>query len=747
VLGAVVLCGTLSCRTDDRAHPQEVENLRAFAKLYGYVRFFHPSDQASRIDWDRFAVLGASRVCAVSERDQLRQTLEELFCPIAPAVQIYDSAGDPPEPVDLVPLDTSGLEVVAWQHRGVDLGPRTPYVSIRTNRAIAAPAPGPGFGTVTRGVDAAELRGREIRMRAAVKAEVDGPNGRGQLWLRVDRADRQRGFFDSMQDRPVTSPEWATYEILGEVADDAERVYFGCFLSGVGKVWVDEITLWTRDPGGDWETLEISNPGFESGDEAVGWSTASPGYEYEVDAGEAYRENRSLRIQELRKPQPASLFEKVPEVGEAVIKDLGGGLAARVPLALFSDANGTLGGQAPPLDPLLTELDALDIEQMDSSDLGLRLGGVVIAWNVFQHFYPYFDLVSADWDVVLTESLIDALDDADRKEYLNTLRRMVARLEDGHGRVFHPAETQDRAFPPFTVDWIEDRVVVTRVSAAGAVQPGGIVLALDGRPVNEVVEEMERLISGSPQWKRARCMSEFGVGDNTSEIRLTVDRLGESFEVSLVRDLERPSLNRQGPTIEELDDGVLYVDLTRAQMADIFPRIDAMASAPGIVVDLRGYPRGTHPVLTHLTDEPLQSAHWMVPQIVYPDRENLVGYDRSGRWKMEPRQPIFTGGIVFLINGRAISYAESFMGIVEAYRPGEIVGKPTAGTNGNVNPFTLPGGFRVTWTGMRVEKHDGSQHQLIGILPTVPVARTIEGVREGRDELLERALEIIRQGP
>ena len=80
------------------------------------------------------------------------------------------------------------------------------------------------------------------------------------------------------------------------------------------------------------------------------------------------------------------------------------------------------------------------------------------------------------------------------------------------------------------------------------------------------------------------------------------------------------------------------------------------------------------------------------------------------------------------------------MGIVEAYRLGAIVGEATAGTNGNVNPFVLPGGYRVTWTGMRVLKHDGSRHHGVGILPTIPVTRTIKGVAAGRDEFLERAI-------
>ena len=44
---------------------------------------------------------------------------------------------------------------------------------------------------------------------------------------------------------------------------------------------------------------------------------------------------------------------------------------------------------------------------------------------------------------------------------------------------------------------------------------------------------------------------------------------------------------------------------------------------------------------------------------------------------------------------------------------------------------------------MKVLKHDGSQQHLIGIQPTVPVERTIRGVAEGRDELLEKAAEVV----
>ena len=80
-----------------------------------------------------------------------------------------------------------------------------------------------------------------------------------------------------------------------------------------------------------------------------------------------------------------------------------------------------------------------------------------------------------------------------------------------------------------------------------------------------------------------------------------------------------------------------------------------------------------------------------VPRILYPDHAK-VSYAEFG-WNMKPEQPHFTGKIVFLTDGRAISYAESFMGYIKDFKLATIIGGPTAGTNGNINRFTLPGGL------------------------------------------------------
>ncbi len=56
----------------------------AFARLYGLVRWFHPSDEAAAVPWDEFAILGAERVRNAEDASELRAELERLFLPIVP---------------------------------------------------------------------------------------------------------------------------------------------------------------------------------------------------------------------------------------------------------------------------------------------------------------------------------------------------------------------------------------------------------------------------------------------------------------------------------------------------------------------------------------------------------------------------------------------------------------------------------------------------------------------------------------
>lgn len=74
-----------------------------------------------------------------------------------------------------------------------------------------------------------------------------------------------------------------------------------------------------------------------------------------------------------------------------------------------------------------------------------------------------------------------------------------------------------------------------------------------------------------------------------------------------------------------------------------------------------------------------------------------------------------------------------------------IVGSTTAGADGNVSSIVLPGGLQTMISGVGVYYPDGTETQRIGIVPDIIVKPTIEGIKIGKDEVLEKAIELINQ--
>jgi len=327
--------------------------------------------------------------------------------------------------------------------------------------------------------------------------------------------------------------------------------------------------------------------------------------------------------------------------------------------------------------------------------------------------------------------------------FADTLRRLVAALHDGHGSA--PYWQPPRGALPLAWDWVEGRLAITNVGpAAEGIARGDIVMAIDGVPAAQALAARMALISGSEQWTRSRALGELLTGPPNREAALTV--IGPDSGARVVhlayRDPPEARIREVRPEpIAELAPGIIYVDLDRVTEDQFRARLADLARARGLIFDLRGYPRMPPEFLTHLADRPIQSAIFAKPTYLRPDRQGATYGD--GSWNLPPQSPRFTTNFVFITNGGAISYAESVLGVIADNHLGDIIGEPSAGANGNNTLFPVPGGYAVTWTGMRVTNRDGSQHHLLGVRPTIPVHRTLAGVRAGRDELLDRALAVV----
>ncbi|MEQ9442328.1 MAG: S41 family peptidase [Cyclobacteriaceae bacterium] len=729
---------------------KNLEHLKTFARLYGYVRYFHPSNEAVEVDWEQMAIYGAHQARQAADKEALHQNLQALFAPVAPTLIIYPAAVSAefiPDP--LIPPDTSNYRTVAWQHLGVHLGRQSNiYKSRRTGQSEKKPSP--TFGTLGNSMEITQYQGNDVKLVASVKMAAEA-EGSGHLWLREERG-AQPGFALNMEDHPITDTVWQTYEVIGTLAPDATSLGFGCSLRGEGKLWVDGFQLYTKNPRAkSWKLIPLPNADFEEdapNRPPKNWFAESRKYAFLVTDSVADQGSQSVQIFTESPSRHGLLFPQYPKVGEVYQQEIGSGLASIVPLALYGNDEHTY----PPkeedaFNAFIKMLDNQMPDMISGANLDVRLGSIIIAWNVFQHFYPYFDVVAVDWDGALEEAFRDAYQDSSSTDFLQTLRVLIAKLEDGHGQVYLAGDRSETYFPSVMWEWIEDSLVITDTGQEG-LYVGDVVTSIQGQSPKMYFDSLYETISfPSLGWRdyQARASSLWGSYQST----LTLG-INSSSKIVLTRDVQAqyyyPHLLNGGrdTSLQELEKGIYYVNVSVASMNDIEKEIEVLQKAKSIIFDLRGYPNRNHEIISHLLTSPDTSTAWMqVPQIIYPDQQNMVGYENDG-WAMKPHEPSLDAKIIFITDGRAISYAESFMSFIEHYDLATIVGQPTAGTNGNVNAITLPGGYHIYWTGMKVRKHDGSQHHGVGILPDVYVEKTMAGVRAGRDEFLEKALEIAR---
>lgn len=747
LLSLFLLTIVISSYSQDK---KNIEYQKAFAKTYGYVKYFHPSDEASSIDWDQFAIYGASNVDKCKSEIELLKTLRTIFEPIAPSIKFSleeDNANYDLQTI--TPKDSTNYELTYWQHKGVSLGMTNngkPYYSTRINRNFEIDYSS-AFGNITGSLEASIYSGKQFKYSGWVKLEKSS-EGTGNLWFRVNKSDGTVGFFQNMANSPIVENEWRQYEITGTIDSLASKLVFGCFLRGKGKLLLDDMQLAYKD-GGEWHPIPLGNSGFEGKGITEGgqWKYSGSGYAFdvsEIDKKEGYK-SATIKYQgNIEKGKGTKLFDQHPKFGDLIRKKIGKNIFCQIPIALYSTEEHTYPKSNK------ENLNMLQNELKNSSnkntDLELRLGNVINVFNVFKHFYPYYDVINIDWTKEFEKALYKSYTDSTEKDHLITLQKFTSSLKDGHIRV--SSKNMDRFVPPIAWEWIENKLIITDIYDDNIknLAIGDEVLKIDGQSSVDFFNEVNSKISaGTEGWLKYRAQTESLYGPHDS--KLVIEILNKSIELS--RDQDIYQADRQNSikkiTYKKINKDVFYLNLDRVNMDTINVLLPKLKDHKAIIFDLRGYPKGNHGVISHLLKTKDTTKGWMqVPQIIYPDQENIVSWENY-EWMLETAKPYLGDKqIIFITDGRAISYAESFMGYIEGYKLGTIVGQPTAGTNGNVNPFELPGGYRLSWTGMKVLKHNGAQHHAIGVTPDVYVKKTIAGVKGGKDEFLEKAIELTK---
>ncbi len=392
--------------------------------------------------------------------------------------------------------------------------------------------------------------------------------------------------------------------------------------------------------------------------------------------------------------------------------------------------------------------------EMTEPDLDHRQLAVIRAWNVIALFYPYRHLIG-DWDAVLPEFL-ERMERAESgHDYAFAVLEMMIHVADGHTGVYgHPAfiGLLGGAGIPMRVRWVEGAVVVTQASEdaqKAGISPGDAVRAIDGEPMAAAMERFRPWYTASTEAALRNKLAVaplLGALDTVAHLSLEgIDGTPKEVEITRERGA-RTKIPPQvtGEIVQILPGNFGYVDLVRLTVADVDQMFETVKDTRGLIFDMRGYPQGTAwSIAPRINTKGAKiGAQFRRSQVsAFSAEETDAGFYFSQPLPPNDRNlPLYDKPIAMIIDDRAISQSEHSGLFFEAASDIHFVGEPTAGANGDVTGFVLPGGIQVYFTGHDVRHADGRQLQRIGLQPDVPASPTRAGIAAGRDELLAAAV-------
>jgi carboxyl-terminal processing protease len=401
-------------------------------------------------------------------------------------------------------------------------------------------------------------------------------------------------------------------------------------------------------------------------------------------------------------------------------------------------------------------LSAMSINYLNEAN---RLTTLFYYWNVINYFSPYKALMDQLWDSTLYQFLPLIRQATSFDDFHITFLKLVTKINDSHGFTDSPRLTNNfwkgSFYPKIYFNRIENKCVVRKVQDIPGVKPGDILAAINGISIQAIEDSLRHFVPASTPAALYRDMYySMTSGPQNSSISFSfLDSAYNSYSVTANRTTKYWSwvYDDVFPLSYYITScGYGYVNLGFLQPVELSSMYSALKNAPAIILDLRYYP---YVDLTDLAKlffrEPIESAIWHDPALtseVY-NHNYLPGWyylgndiDNLGNWF---NADAYNGIIYILVNEETQSAAEYACQYLSYHPNAKVIGTQTAGADGNVSELALPGDITTDFTSLGWYYADGSQQQRRGVKIDSIVPLTIDGIRRGKDEILNSALDCL----
>ena len=395
--------------------------------------------------------------------------------------------------------------------------------------------------------------------------------------------------------------------------------------------------------------------------------------------------------------------------------------------------------------------------EMSYPDDGFRLLALYRYWNMIQYFFPYKHLMDKNWNLTLKEYIPKFLNAKDELEYEFAAVQLIGDVQDTHANLWGGADKIDEwkgeNFSPIHVQFIENKLTVTdfynpELKDQTGLEIGDIITTVNGQSIEEIIKEKSKYYPASNVPTRLRDISADILRSKSKEINISFIHQNPKEEISKKLTLfPRNSLDiyhwyreNNDKCYKMLENNIGYITLQSIKEEDI-PKIkEEFNKTKGIIIDLRNYPSTFVPFT--LGSYFISSSTPFV-KFTNGNSDNPGEFTFTDELEIPSKGEAYKGKLIVIVNELSQSQAEYTAMAFRAGNNTTIIGSTTAGADGNVSVIYLPGGLRTMISGIGIYYPNGEETQRAGIVPDIEVKPTIEGIKQGKDELLERAIELI----
>lgn len=398
-----------------------------------------------------------------------------------------------------------------------------------------------------------------------------------------------------------------------------------------------------------------------------------------------------------------------------------------------------------------------DYKSMKFPDAGFRLLSLYRYWNIIQYFFPNKHLIEADWNKVLPEFIPKFAGAASELEYKKAALGLIENIHDTHANIWGRDETLDKwrgvNYAPVGVRFIEETAVVAEIYEQTAADKAGlkigdVIEAVNGKKVAQIVSEQMEFTPASNRPTKLRDIARRLLRTNENSLKITYRRGKISKETqteTLAREkilgILQAQFSKAIPPFKLISPEIAYLypgSLKQGEINEIIPKING---TKGLVIDLRSYPSDfiVFSLGEFLVPEPKSFVKFSGGSVENPGLFTFTEELKVGK----ENKNYYQGKVVILINETTQSQAEYTTMAFRTAPRSTVIGSTTAGADGNVSQFFLPGGISTMISGIGVYYPNGKETQRVGIVPDIVVKPTVKGIAEGKDEPLEKAIEII----